>query len=48
MVAIVEYHQKSYIVIMLQAMNDDGEEIKHTHSIICYEDDKEESSTLKS
>jgi len=38
-VALVENHQNHYIVTTLIAINDDGEELGHTHSIIYHEDD---------
>jgi len=38
-VALVEHHQKSYIVITLYAINDDGEELKYNYSIIYLEYD---------
>jgi len=37
--ALVENHQKNFVIIMLQAMNDDGEESRYIYSIICHEDD---------
>ena len=38
-VALIEYHQKEYVVITLQAIDDKGEECRHTHSIVCHEED---------
>ena len=38
-VALIENHQKNYMVITLLAHTNDGESIKHSHSIVCHEDD---------
>ena len=38
-ISLVECHQRHYMLIVLQAVDDDGREIPYNHSIVCHEED---------
>ena len=38
-ISLVECHQRHYMLIVLQAVDNDGRDIPHNHSIVCHEED---------